>query len=594
MKELKYPFDAKKLIREKKRMKRELYMDSEGFVEKRIAVLGGSTTSDIVELLEIFLLSWGIRPVIYESEYNQYYRDGMFKNEALENFGPDIIYIHTTNRNIEVLPSLEESVEEIENNRRQEFQRFSGIWKHLEETYHCPIIQNNFEPPLYRLLGNRDAVDPHGATHYINELNREFCHYAREHKGFYICDINFLAADYGLRQWQSPFYWYMYGYAMHVFAIPYLSYNVASIIKSIFGKNKKGLVLDLDNTLWGGVIGDVGAENIDLGHENAASETYLEFQEYIKKQKQIGVLLNISSKNEECNALAGLRHPDSKLSPDDFVEIRANWEPKDRNVQEIADSLQIFADSLVFVDDNPAEREIVSAQLPGIAVPEMGTPQEYIQILDRAGYFEVTDLSEDDKNRNKMYQMNKLRRQQEATFSNYEDYLRSLEMRAVIRAFEPVYMSRIAQLTNKSNQFNLTTKRYTQEEIEAASHDETRITLYGKMEDKFGDNGVVSVVIGRCEGNACHVELWLMSCRVLKRGMEQAMMDALVEQCQGKGIEAVYGYYYPTAKNGMVKHFYDDMGFEKTASDESGNTVWRLDIASGYSRKNTIIKVEGV
>ena len=245
----------------------------------------------------------------------------------------------------------------------------------------------------------------------------------------------------------------------------------------------------------------------------------------------------------------------------------------------------------MFADDNPAEREIVRQQAPGVTAPEIGKPEDYIRVLDRGGYFEVTSLSEDDRKRNEMYQANVKREKAQASFADYTEYLRSLDMKATIRSFEPVYMARIAQLTNKSNQFNLTTQRMTQAQIEQMAADDSYITLYGKLEDKFGDNGVVSVVIAQKEEKAAHIRLWLMSCRVLKRDMELAMLDELVERCQEAGIEEIYGYYYPTAKNNMVRKFYGELGFEKCSEDEAGNSVWKLNTA-GYEKRNHVIEVE--
>jgi FkbH-like protein len=378
---------------------------------------------------------------------------------------------------------------------------------------------------------------------------------------------------------------------MNVNAIPYLAFNIANIIKSIYGKNKKGMVLDLDNTLWGGVIGDDGVDNIVLGPEESEGQVYSEFQRYVKEQAQLGVILNIDSKNDEANALAGLKHPDSELHRDDFVCIKANWEPKDRNFREIAGETNLLPESLLFIDDNPAERHIVTEQLPGVVAPEIGEVHQYIQNIDRGGYFEVTAFSTDDAKRGEMYKENAKRAELQASFENYRDYLLSLDMKGVIRAFEPVYMARIAQLTNKSNQFNLTTRRYTQAEIEEIADNADYITLYGKLIDRFGDNGVVSVVIGHKVGGECRIDLWIMSCRVLKRDMEFAMMDTLVEKCRDAGLHTIRGFYYPTAKNAMVKDFYALQGFTKVSEDEKGNSEWTLEIG-GYVRKNEVISLE--
>lgn len=595
MKELEYPFQAEYILKKRKSLKKSLLgEEGQNRLEKRIALLGGSTTHDIKEMLELFLLNAGITPVFYESEYNQYWQDVMFDNPELVAFQPDIILIHTSSRNIKDFPGPGDSEERIEELAEEVYDPFEQMWKKIEDVYQCPVIQNNFEPPFYRLLGNADFTEPYGRLNFINRLNAKFAAYAQGHKNFLINDINYLASCYGVQKWADPLYWHMYKYACAIQAIPELAYNLANIIKSVYGKNQKAFVLDLDNTLWGGVVGDDGADNIEIGQETPMGQLYSEFQGYLKAHKDLGILLTVNSKNDEENALAGLNRPDSVLKPEDFLVIKANWENKDRNIAEITQELNIGTDSLVFVDDNPAERHIVEAQMPGVKVPEINDAASFITTLDRAGYFEVTSLSEDDLKRNEMYKANAERRKQEAGYADYMDYLLSLDMKAQIKPFEPVYMARISQLTNKSNQFNLTTKRCSQAEIEGFAQNPAYITLYGKLEDKFGDNGVVSVVFGHRNEADCtlfHIDLWLMSCRVLKRDMESAMMDELVSKCREAGICRIKGYYYPTAKNGMVKEFYGLQGFVKTGEDAEGNTEWEFVIPEQYEKKNRVIRV---
>ena len=601
MRELEYPFDAGYLLKKSKRIKRTLLEQTAAdgtpvtFLKKRIAVLGGSTTHDIIRMLELFLLNYGIEPEFYESEYAQYWQDAMFDNEELVQFHPDLIYIHTTGRNITFFPDMEDSLQGIEDKLEAQMNHFRVMWEKLENTYHCPVIQNNFEFPFYRILGNRDSYDPHGKTAFIQRLNMEFARYAAQQEHFYIYDIQYESAAFGLDRWTDPSYWHMYKYAMSMQAIPDFAFHLSHIIKAVFGKNKKAFVLDLDNTLWGGIVGDDGPENLEIGQETSMGQVYQEFQGYLKEHKKIGVLLNVDSKNEEENALAGLKHPEGILKPEDFIVIKANWLPKSQNLTEIASELNIGRDALVFVDDNPAEREIIRQHVPETAVPEMTdgdqvNPDQFIRILDKNAYFEVVTLSEDDKHRNEMYKANAMRKEQEESFGNYSDFLKSLEMEAVIRGFEPVYYSRIAQLTNKSNQFNLTTKRMTQAEVEQMAQDPGYITLYGKLKDKFGDNGVVSLVIGKKNGDTLELILWLMSCRVLKRDMEQAMLDTLVWQSRERGIRKLHGYYYKTAKNAMVKDFYGAMGFQKL-SEKDGDSEWEYVIPEKYENKNLVIDV---
>ena len=595
MKELNYPFDPEWVLKKKKSIKRQLLEDENAsYINKKIAILGGQTTNDIKNILELFLLNYGIRQTFYESEYNMYYEDGMFSNPELEEFAPDLVFICTCIRNITNWPELVNDRKTVDEKLDVNANKFIGLWKHIRDTYHCPIIQNNFEYPFYRLLGNIDASDYRGHVNFVTRLNQRFYDYVDTHEGIYICDVNYISSSYGLDKWAAPYYWHMYKYAVAVPAIPYLSFNVANIVKSIYGKNKKAFNLDMDNTLWGGIVGDDGADNIEIGQETSLAQTYSEFQEYLKMHKQLGVLLTVNSKNDKENALAGLNRPDSILKPDDFVTIKANWNPKSQNLIETANEMALLPESYVFVDDNPAERAIVESQIPGVAIPEIEGVEHYIQTIDKSGFFEVTSISSDDLKRAEMYKENAKRSQLQATFVNYEDFLKSLEMKGEIHTFVPAYMSRIAQLTNKSNQFNLTTRRYTQDEIEAVADDADHITLYGKLADKFGDNGVVSIVIGRIGGDnrdELHMELWLMSCRVLKRDMEFAMMDELVEKAKKAGVKKIIGYYYPTAKNAMVKNFYGQIGFEKKSEDAEGNSTWEFMVMDNYKNQQHVIEV---
>lgn len=590
---LEFPFEAQKIMRKRKKIKKEL-LGKSNFIEKNIAILGGSTTSDIREILELFLLNYGIKPVFYESEYAQYWQDAMFDNEELKNLHPDVIYIHTSIRNITEFPNLEDTENEINQKIEHQYEHYHIMWEKLAHTYNCPIIQNNFEYPFFRLMGNQDASNVHGRIYFINRLNMKFYEYAQTTSDFYINDINYQSADYGLKKWSDPFFWHMYKYCCCLEAIPYLTFNVANIIKSLFGKNKKAIAVDLDNTLWGGIVGDDGVDHLEIGQETSIGQAYLEFQEYLRQLQKQGILLNVVSKNEEDNALTGMAHPQMLLKKDDFIVIKANWEPKSTNLLQMAAELALLPESFVFVDDNPAEREIVRQQVGGVGIPELDKVEHYIYAIDRAGYFEVTMLSADDLKRNVMYRENMKRVRLQQSFTDYAEYLLSLDMKAEIKPFESIYMSRIAQLTNKSNQFNLTTKRYTQEEIEAAASDRDKyITLYGKLVDCFGDNGVVSIVIGEIKENSLDIILWLMSCRVLKRDMEYAMMDELVGVCQRKGITEIRGYYYPTPKNKMVKDFYGSQGFQLVSEDADGNAVWCIEIDEKYVKKNNVIKVNG-
>jgi len=592
MKELSFPFDSKLIMRKRRSLKKQLLADGTARIKKKIAVLGGSTTNDVVSALELFLLNYGIEPEFYQSEYNKFYEDAVFGNSELERFKPDIVYIHTSSRNLTLLPeSAGESAEQVQERLENQFEIFKQVWISLVQKFSCPIIQNNFELPLYRQSGNYDGWGYSGRSAFVNRMNVMLSDYARTNNGFYINDINYLSSAIGLERWYDSEAWFLYKYALRTEYIPDLAYSVASIVKAVYGKNKKVIDLDLDNTLWGGVIGDDGQEGIEIGPETAVGQSFSEFQSFIRNYRDYGVLLAVCSKNDEKNALLGLNHPSSILKPDDFVTIKANWDSKDRNIEQSAEELSLLTDSFVFVDDNLAECEIVRSQFPSVSTVNFTSAGDTMYSLSRAGYFEVISVSADDLRRSEMYAQNAKRNAQQKAFTDYNDYLLSLDMTAQITDFLPVYRQRITQLTNKSNQFNCTTKRYTESEIHETCNDSECIRLCGQLSDKFGDNGIVSVVIGRQKESTLHIELWLMSCRVLKRDMELAMLDELIRQCRERGIEKVKGYYYKTAKNSMVSELYGSFGFELLSSDGDGNSVWELDVNS-YENRNHVIRVK--
>ena len=374
-----------------------------------------------------------------------------------------------------------------------------------------------------------------------------------------------------------------------------LARSLNALVRATYGKSRKVLILDLDNTLWGGVIGDDGVDKIHIGRETPVAEAYTAFQEYCLSLRNRGILLAVCSKNNDDVARSGFEHPSSILKLEHISCFKANWDPKHENIAAIAAELNLGVDSFVFVDDNPAERAIVEAQLPSVAVPDVGSEvSRFADFLEKGRYFEPLSLSKEDLERAALYADNSQRAALEKKFANYGEYLDSLEMVAEIDAFKPVYLERIAQLTNKTNQFNLTTRRYSLAEMEAAANNPNLIGLYGKLADRFGDNGLISIVLGRKEGHQLHMDLWLMSCRVLKRDMEITMLDAVAERAVEKGIRTIVGYYLPTKKNGMVADFYQRLGFTLSNSTPpdlpEGSTVWTLDLA-GYKKKNQHIKV---
>ena len=587
--DLQYPLDIDKILRKKKSIKKEL-LNNKNLVERNIAILGGSTTSEIKNILELFLLNIGIKPKFYESEYNKYYEDALFGNDALDKFNPDIVYIHTSNKNIIKYPEFEDREEEVFALIENEIERYKSIWSSLSK-YNCPIIQNNFDYTINRSLGNLDFYDIHGKTYFINQLNDRFSEEARLIKHLYINDINYLSSYIGLQNWFDKSLWHQAKYALSLSCIPELASNISKIINSIYGTSKKCLVLDLDNTCWGGVIGDDGIEGISIGLETSVAESFTSFQKYVKALKQRGIILAVCSKNDLQNAKEGFEHPDSFLVFDDFTSFKANWNPKHQNILDIVNEINIGTDSFVFIDDNPVERDLVSSQILEIAVPNVGSDViDFINHIDRNGFFETVSLLTDDIMRNKYYEDNKKRFQEQAIFKSYDDFLVSLKMTAEIKSFSLIYLDRITQLINKTNQFNLTTKRYTANEIEIIFASDEYIKIYGKLTDKYGDNGLIAISIGRIEEDQCHIDLWLMSCRVIKRDMEFAMLDELVRQCKEKGVIEIIGYYYQSNKNNMVLDLYKKFGFVLNESN-GVDTIWRLDI-SNYENKNKLIGIK--
>lgn len=587
-----YPLDTGTILQKKRSLKRQL-LQTPGLVPKKVALLSGSTIGEVKNILEIFLLANGIQPTFWEGGYGLFYENLMFDDGSLAAFAPDVIYIHTSQHNIKNRPCQSDSDADVQAKVDAEFARFESAAK-AGLRFGCPVVLNNFDLPVYRVMGNREASDPRGKINFVRSLNCRLAQLAAATPNLYLNDLAWLQACHGMDAFSDQTAWYAYKYCCSIDCIPYLAQSVANIIKSLFGRNKKALALDLDNTLWGGIIGDDGPEGIVMGNETPAGMAYSEFQQYLKELGQLGILLNVDSKNEMANAEAGFARADSVLKKEDFVCFKANWEPKHLNLAAMAKEINILPESFVFVDDNPAEREIIRRELPGVSVPEMTAPEEYLTTLDRAGYFEVTTLSEDDKKRAGMYKQNAQRAALEQSFGSYEDYLKSLDMVGEFGAFDAPHAERITQLINKTNQFNLTTRRYSAAQVESLLNNPNYITLYGRLIDKFGDNGLVTALIGQVQGDTLDIDLWIMSCRTFKRQLEQAMFDRLVEACAARGIRRIVGHYYPTAKNLLVRDFYATIGFELVSEAEDGSRTFVYENVSGHQPLCTVIEIRRV
>lgn len=582
-------YSAIDLLQKKKRLGRELRA-IEGLRPIRIAVIGGTTTSEVVDLLELLLLANRFHPVFYQSEYNRFFEDAVLEPEKLQVFHPDLVYVHTHYKNICHLPKISDTESAFQASLTAELDRFQAIWSSLHRVVGCQVIQNNFEHPP-ALLGNHDAVLTGGPVRFVNELNLEFAKRAVKDSRLLIQDLNSIAARIGLNHWFDWSRWFSYKILTTPEASLAIARSLAAMISAVRGASKKCLVLDLDNTLWGGVIGDDGLEKIQIGKETALAEAYTAFQEYCLLLRSRGILLAVCSKNDEEIAKSGFTHPSSILKLEHFSAFRANWNPKHDNLRSIALELNLGLDSFVFVDDNPAERAIVAAQLPDVTVPEVGEEVAlYPSILQAGHYFESLSLSPEDLSRAELYEKNALRLAVQSKYADYGEYLDSLAMTAEIEPFKPIYYDRITQLINKTNQFNLTTKRYTLTEVEAVSRDPEHLTLWGKLIDTFGDNGLVSALIGHRIDGDLHLDLWIMSCRVLKREMEFAMMDTLVQVCCDTGILRVFGYYLPSSKNGIVAGHYQALGFSPFQQEDQAGSRWVLNLCD-YAPKTKHIRI---
>ncbi len=582
---LKYPLDYSTILKKKKSIKRELIRKN-GLIKKRIAVVGGSTLTLVVDMLEIFLLENGIEPIFFVGEFNNYFEEILFSDE-LKNFSPDIIYAHTTIKNISSFPSFTSSADEVNSLIKLETDKINAISSRALDAFGCPVIINNYELLPYRLLGNKDGIIGNNA--FIGKLNNTVNDIIKDSENLYLNDINYLSALHGLDSWHDNSFYYMYKYAASAESIVLIADNIAKIVKALFGKNKKAIAVDLDNTLWGGVIGDDGVENIKLSIENPTGYAHRDFALYLKKLTQLGIPLCIVSKNEMENALSGLSHPDSILTKDDFLYIHANWENKDINILDIAKKMNIASDSFVFLDDNPAERQIVSDNISDIAVPNLFEVENFIKAIDRGGYFETISLSADDISRNSMYKENLAREESENSFTDYSSYLQSLDMKATISPFDDISLDRITQLINKTNQFNTTNLRLTKEQVAKMQNDTSCKTLFARLSDKFGDNGIVSAIICNTNRNIATIDLWVMSCRVFKRELEYAILDKLIRELQQNGITEVFADYLKTSKNGYIKNLYSDLGF-KLIENTPNKHSYKLEIDS-YDFKNSNIEV---
>lgn len=440
-------------------------------------------------------------------------------------------------------------------------------------------ILHTLPAPAEAIFGSFDARVPGSVRWLVSRFNQRLADEVLQDADL-LLDLASVAEFVGLSRWHDPLRWHDAKMPCALDAVPLYADHVCRLLAAARGLSRKCLVLDLDNTLWGGVIGDDGVDGIKLGQGSARGEAHLAIQNLSFDLRRRGVVLAVCSKNEDDAARIPFREHDEMVLKEDHISVFvANWTDKATNLKAIAQTLNIGTDALVFLDDNPAERERVRQELPEVAVPEVGDePSDYVGILAMAGYFEAISFGDEDRKRADMYQANAKRTSALQKVGNLDEYLASLDMVCTIAPFDDLGRARIAQLVNKSNQFNLTTRRYTEAEIAAVQADPGKLGVQVRLVDRFGDNGMISVVIFEKHADAWHCDTWLMSCRVLGRRVEEAVLAYFAQAARQAGATRLTGDYIPTAKNVLVEKHFEKLGFTQTAERADGGTSWELDV----------------
>ena len=556
----------------------------------KVALLGDTATQLLVSAIKGEAVDRGIAVDLYEGEYSQVERQLMDPTSELYEFNAEItIIFQSTHKLGEYHSSLSTDKQEQLADERLSF--ISSLCE-SQSFANKKIIYFNYPEIEDTIFGSYANKVESSLSYQVRKLNYELMNLSKQYSNLFICDIAGLQNMFGRRFMFAPNVYMTTEMVLSVNALPYVASRVVDIIAAIRGQFKKCLILDLDNTVWGGVIGDDGIEGIELGHGLGIGKAFTEFQMWVKKLKQRGIIICVASKNNEDTAKEPFeKHPDMVLKLDDIAVFQANWETKVDNIRTIQSILNIGFDSMVFLDDNPFERNIVRENIPGITVPELPEdPAMYLEYLYSLNLFETASYSNADKDRTKQYQVEAKRVSLSKTFTNEADFLKSLNMFSTVSGFTKFNTPRVAQLSQRSNQFNLRTIRYTEADIEAMAKDPDVIDLSFTLEDKFGDNGLIAVIImKKRDQETLFVDTWFMSCRVLKRGMENFTLNTMVELAKAKGYKQIVGEYIPTPKNKMVESHYPNLGFTKI---ESESQQYVLDLENYRPRECYIVKNE--
>ncbi|HLD98913.1 MAG TPA: HAD-IIIC family phosphatase [Bdellovibrionota bacterium] len=553
-----------------------------------IAILPTSTVDQFVDVFCFWLALNGYRGQFFVGAYDTLHQTVLDPCSDLYAFNPAVVWLFTNHRDVRLEISSGTSIDGIRREIDQAVEASVAIWDALKRNSSAFIIQNNADLPLSRSFGNYESSVLWSRANALREYN--LCLARSLVSGVSVFDLEFASAIYGKNRWFDERYWYHSKHAFSFDAIGHVAFSGARLIQAIKGASKKVLVLDLDNTLWGGVIGDDGVSGIRLG-TGADGEAFVAFQRYLKQLKNRGIVLAVCSKNEpDAARLPFQNHPDMVLRLDDIAVFRANWDNKADNIRHIAQVLELGLDSFVFVDDNPVERDLVRRMVPEVTVPELPEdPALYIRALDRELLFETVTFSQEDGARNQMYRDNAERKAFQTKFSNISEFLESLEMEACVGHVDQLNLPRMAQLINKSNQFHLTGNRYSEADIQALSKDPNVVCRFFKMRDRFGDNGLISVVILRKSGVDVLVDTWVMSCRVLSRGMEEFVNNEIILSAKNLGAERIIGVFVPTKKNTLVAGLYERLGYSMLDQSPS-STRWVLTLSPDLKMRDTSIR----
>jgi FkbH-like protein len=543
----------------------------------RLAVLSNSTIDLIVPALSASAARHGIALEVVQPSYDQVAQEALTPDSTVNRSNPDAVLFALDYRALPLKMSIGDT-EQSSASVQGAIGYLQTLREGIKSNSNAVCIFQTLAPPVETLFGSLDAALPGTLSNLIASINRELTEYVVR-SGDVLLDVSNLAATVGLADWHNTQLWNLAKFSFSEELIPLYADHVSRTIAAIRGKSKKALILDLDNTVWGGVIGDDGLEGINIAQGDARGEAHLALQRLALDLRQRGIVLAVSSKNtDEVARLPFQKHPEMLLNLDHIAVFQANWNDKATNIRAIAEELSLGLDAMVFVDDNPAERGLVRKLLPQVAVPEM--PDEvayYSRTLAAAGYFEAVAIASEDLKRAGYYQDNARRATLQKQIGGVDAYLASLDMTITFQPFDATGRARIVQLINKSNQYNLTTRRYTDPEVAALEDDPSVFTLQVRLADIFGDNGMISVVICRDDGNASwDIDTWLMSCRVLGRKVEFMVLREILRHASEAGIRKLTGTYRATDRNKLVIDHYSKLGFSKIGGDDTELMQWEL------------------